>query len=206
MATTHEIPAKHRYNTRERFSSYWTQIDETLRAAGPGSRILEIGVGTGLTAWYLEDTGLQVMTVDHLVHRNPTVAADLRHLPFAGASFEAVVAFQVLEHIPFAEFASALSELARISRGHVIISLPNTSAKIALALSLPRVGGVNTVWCLPFYARKSADRSVGHHWEIGVKDYPLQRVISAIEHAGLNVERQYCLHQNPYHHFFVLRK
>ena len=205
-SVTRELPAMHRYNTMKRFSSYWTQIDETLRVAGPGSRILEIGVGTGLTAWYLEKAGLQVMTIDHLPHRAPTVVADLRNLPFADASFDAVVAFQVLEHIPFVEFTTGLRELARISRGSVVISLPNTSAKVALALSLPRLGTISTVWRLPFYARSSADRAIGHHWEIGVRDYPLERVTSAIEATGLEIVKQYCLNQNPYHHFFVLRK
>jgi hypothetical protein len=59
---------------------------------------------------------------------------------------------------------------------------------------------------LPYYKPKSANRSIGHHWEIGVRDYPLERVCEAIEAAGLEIVKQYCLSENPYHHFFVLRK
>jgi ubiquinone/menaquinone biosynthesis C-methylase UbiE len=196
----------HRYNTMKRFSSYWTQIDETLRAAGTTGRVLEIGVGTGLTAWYLEKIGLTVMTVDHQPERGPTVAADLRSMPFADSSFDAVVAFQVLEHIPFGEFTGALRELSRISKRSVVISLPDTSAKVSLAVSLPKLGSVNKVLKVPFYARKSADRSIGHHWEIGILGHSLERVTAAIEDAGLQVLRQYNLKENPYHQFFALSK
>jgi ubiquinone/menaquinone biosynthesis C-methylase UbiE len=206
MTATHEIPAMHQYNTMKRFSSYWTQIDETLRAAAPGSRVLEIGMGTGLTAWYLEKAGLEVMTADLLASRGPTVAADVRNLPFADGSFEAIVAFQILEHIPFDQFTPVLKEFARISRHGVIISLPDNSAKVTMALTMPKLGSINHVWRLPFYARKSASKGIGHQWEIGIKDFPVSRIVEAIEASGLKLVRHYSLKENPYHYFFVLEK
>ena len=53
------------------------------------------------------------------------VAGSALEIPFRGQSFDAVVAFEVIEHLP--DVGQALDEMLRVVRrpGHVIIGLPN---------------------------------------------------------------------------------
>jgi hypothetical protein len=44
-----------------------------------------------------------------------------------------------------------------------------------------------------------------HFYEIGAIGYPIERFHDAFESAGLKLERDYRVNQNPWHHFFVLR-
>ena len=48
--------------------------------------------------------------------------ADIARLPFPAASFDLVLAIEVLEHVPDPE--AALAELARVGRGQLVLSVP----------------------------------------------------------------------------------
>ena len=208
--TTITDPAANRdvdsYDSLLRFCSYWTQIEEVLRVTPAGSSLLEIGKGTGVTSWYLENQGLRVMTADHSDEKRPTVLADVRQLPFSEGSFNTVVAFQILEHLEFDSFVPCLRELARVARDNVIVSIPNATSRIAVSASLPRIGSVRKVWDIPFTKRKSVLVKPFHHWEIGVEGYPLQRIRDCMAEAALDIEKEFRFVENPYHHFFVLQK
>lgn len=193
------------YDSLERFCSYWTQIEEILRVTRRPGSVLEIGKGTGLTAWYLENAGLRVTTVDHDQDLGPTVAADLRRLPFKDGTFNTVVAFQVLEHLPFEAFVPALVELSRVARDNVILSLPNCSGNIAVSASLPRIGIVRKIWSIP-RSRQGVFVKGQHYWEIGVENYPIRRICGSILSAGLGISREFRLVEFPFHHFFILQK
>jgi ubiquinone/menaquinone biosynthesis C-methylase UbiE len=194
------------YDSLQRFCSYWTQIEEVMRVTPVGASLLEIGKGTGVTAWYLENKGLHVMTADHSDEKRPTVLADVRQLPFGARSFNTVVAFQILEHLEFDHFIPCLRELARVAGDNVIVSLPNATGRIAVSAALPRIGRVRKVWDLPFLKRKEVLAKPFHHWEIGVDGYPLQRIRRCMADAGLRIEREFRFVENPYHHFFVMQK
>ena len=202
-AATRDIDS---YDSLLRFCSYWTQIEEVLRVTPVGATLLEIGKGTGVTSWYLENSGLRVMTADHNDEKQPTVMADVRQLPFAATSFHTVVAFQILEHLEFQYFVPCLRELARVAGDSVVVSIPNATSSIAVSASLPRIGRVRKVWDLPLVKRKSVLVKPFHHWEIGVEGYPLDRIRRSIESADLEIEKEFRFVENPYHHFFVLTK
>lgn len=96
--------------------------------------ILDAGAGEGYGARLLADTcgrgvcavELDVPTAVHIAERYPgllAVRANLIGLPFADASFAAVVSLQVVEHIW--DPVVYLRELARCARGSVIVSTPN---------------------------------------------------------------------------------
>ena len=42
-----------------------------------------------------------------------------------------------------------------------------------------------------------------HHWEIGVREVPLERFNACLSGAGLRVDHDYRVPENPWHHFFV---
>lgn len=97
-----------------------------LNAAGveAGVRVLDVGTGTGTVAALACSRGAKVVAVDaepsmvELARRRAPAAetrlATLPHLPFAGDSFDAVVASFVLNHV--GDPAAAAAELRRVVR------------------------------------------------------------------------------------------
>ena len=96
--------------------------------------ILDAGAGEGYGARLLaQESGRNVCAVEldestacHIAARYPellTIRANLIGLPFAGASFAAVVSLQVVEHIW--DPVHYLRELVRCTNGSVIVSTPN---------------------------------------------------------------------------------
>src|SRR6476646_4713963 len=97
-----------RYDDAERWMSYWHQIRAVL-SVRPRT-VLEIGPGSGVFRSYLRSKGIEVKT------RDIDYVADITKLDAtlpAGLTFDAVCAFQVLEHLPFGEFETCLANIAR---------------------------------------------------------------------------------------------
>jgi len=119
--------------------NYWFQrhviayIDAAERVRG--MRVLDAGCGEGygtdlLAATAREATGadLDPDVIDHAAARYPRArfdAANLVALPYADASFEAVVSLQVIEHLHTPQ--EFLAECARVLApgGLLIVSTPN---------------------------------------------------------------------------------
>ena len=113
------------YNTRERFASYWHQIDEVAKRSP--SNVLEVGIGNGFVHEQLRRHGLKVHTVDFDAALGPDTVGDVCALPFEDGAFEMSACFETLEHLPYERFPEALAELTRVSRRWVLISLPDVS-------------------------------------------------------------------------------
>ncbi len=79
------------------------------------------------------------------------VRGDLLRLPYSDGTFELVVATEVLEHLE--DPASALAELLRVSRGHVLLSVP--SEPFFRALNLVRLKNLG---------RWGSDADHRQHW------------------------------------------
>ncbi len=99
--------------------------------------VCEIGVGPGLVSEVLRKVGIEVTTVDVEPSVVPDVLADVRRLPFDDLRFDASLCCQVLEHLPFEDFGVSLCELRRITRGHLVLSLPDQDAYFELSVHLP---------------------------------------------------------------------
>ncbi len=106
------------------------RINETVRSIPEGvSSILDVGCGDGRITNRLSDR-YSVVGVD-------TSAEALRHvlaehvlgnidaLPFPASSFDLVLCCEVLEHLPDDVYAKALSELERVAREYLLITVPN---------------------------------------------------------------------------------
>ncbi|HET9233388.1 MAG TPA: class I SAM-dependent methyltransferase [Candidatus Eisenbacteria bacterium] len=96
-----------------------------------GARVLEIGPGEGWLTRILNESGHRVVALDlargwlaRLDAPAGKVAGEMTALPFADRTFDAVVAAEVIEHIP--DLERALAEAARILRpgGTLVVTVP----------------------------------------------------------------------------------
>lgn len=206
MKESENLPVYHpfRCDTKKRFISYWHQIDEVRKTGA--HFILEVGIGTGFVSGYLRQGGLVVTTVDVDPDRKPEIVANVVSLPFAEGIFTTVLCCEVLEHLDFSQFASALSELSRVSREWVVISLPDVSLAWKVDVQLPIIGTVQRLIPRPTMGKPEKVFSPGHKWEIGMKNYPLARIAADINRMGLEITGTYRILEYSYHRVFTLRK
>ena len=85
-----------------------------------GETGLDVATGGGHVARVLRAAGLEVVTIDPAPGMKPTVVSRAEEIPFADSSFD-VVACRVAAH-HFQDPAGALKEMARVSRGLVLIA------------------------------------------------------------------------------------
>ena len=101
-------------------------IDIVVRliALGPGSRIADLGCGSGVFTDRLRQRGYQCVGVDlspamvriarEKYHGLEFTEGDIEHLPFADASFDGVLLAGVLHHLP--DRARCVAEIRRVLR------------------------------------------------------------------------------------------
>lgn len=92
-------------------------------------RALDVGARDGYLASRLADLVSQVVAVDLELPRCDDSrvlleAGDARRLRFEDGSFDLVLCAEVLEHIPEPGMTAACRELARVTRGHVLVGVP----------------------------------------------------------------------------------
>jgi SAM-dependent methyltransferase len=109
------------------------ELDLVARTIPLGSRILEVGAGTGWQAKILSERGFDIVAIDLADAPSeepkiwPVQAYDGRILPFETASFDVIFSSNVLEHV--AQVEEFQSELRRVLRpgGLAIHVLPTPS-------------------------------------------------------------------------------
>ncbi|MBI1877140.1 MAG: class I SAM-dependent methyltransferase [Chloroflexi bacterium] len=92
-------------------------------------QVLDIGCSRGDYLSELSRRGHETFGVDIMAHLNwaainhPLVIGDANDLPYQDLSFDTVLAFEVLEHVPNPQLL--LSEIRRVIRHNALISVPN---------------------------------------------------------------------------------
>jgi len=193
-----------RYMEKPRWSSLWHQMDEILKVQP--KTVLEIGKGTGILGALLKHYDIDYQSVDIDPELKPDHVASVTDLPFEDDSFDVVGCFQVLEHIPYEFFVQAVTELLRVARNRVVISLPDAKTLWPYGFHVPKKG---IVWLHMPRPRLHTQKHVfdgEHYWEINKDGYPLSSVVSDIESYGIAVYKSYRVDNNPYHRFFILVK
>jgi SAM-dependent methyltransferase len=117
---------------RRLMDGFFRALDASLPATAP-ERVLEVGVGEGevtarlarrwpgaaLVGLDLPDAELAAAWTDRGF---APLFGDIGRLPFRDDQFDVVLAIEVLEHVPFPELA--LAELHRVTRRHLVASVP----------------------------------------------------------------------------------
>ena len=121
---------------RRLMAGFERTLDELFSQAGPTS-VLDVGCGEGVLSqqWAARIDPGRVIGIDLA---DPKLAAEwaqrrspnlefavmpAERLEFAENQFDLVAATEVLEHVP--EPDRVLSEMARVSRGHLLVSVPH---------------------------------------------------------------------------------
>jgi SAM-dependent methyltransferase len=95
--------------------------------------VLDVGCGDGASSNGLVDRGLAVVGIDpspralRFAAAKPAVALGDR-LPFDDRSFDLVLAFEVIEHLPEPVRQRTLAEMARVAHRHILVSTPHREA------------------------------------------------------------------------------
>lgn len=192
------------YDKKNRFISYWHQINE-IQKLNP-MNVLEIGIGNGFISKYLKDRSLEITTLDIDKRLHPDVVGTITNLPFIDESFEIIVCFEVLEHIPYTEFSKILTEINRVSSSYAIISLPDASHYYRIFLQIPKFGEFRKIIPIPSLKKRIQKFDGEHYWELGKSGFSLGNVIDTIETQNFSIEKTYRLFENPHHRFFILKK
>jgi ubiquinone/menaquinone biosynthesis C-methylase UbiE len=184
--------------------THWHQANEVSLCCPSGGSVLEIGVGCGHTTWLMRQWGLQVTTVDLDPELRPDVVGDVTSLPFEKSAFDCVLAAEVLEHLPFEQFGLAVSELARVSRDWVIITLPAPLVGLSALLNVPVLPSFGFSLGLPLWKKHRFNGE--HYWELGKRGYGKRRIRRAIREQGLTVVKEFRPLPSLYCYGFVTRR
>jgi SAM-dependent methyltransferase len=131
----------------ESFLASYIQLVRTY--VQPASRVLDLGCGTGFSTLLLRKQQYEAVGVDisHLflstvkaeAPEMDLLCADAFSLPFGDHSFDAVAAFEFVEHVP--NIPALLNEILRIVKlnGYIIINSPNLLSPYTPGFSLVRM-------------------------------------------------------------------
>lgn len=197
-----------KYDSVLRFISYFHQIDLTKRL-NP-KKVLEIGVGNKTVSNCLRQYGFDITTCDFDTNLEPDCIADIRNLPFKDSSYDLVLAYEILEHLPWQDVDKALGEISRVTKKYANISVPYSSAAFELVLAFPLMDRlfkkpfIDLFFRIPYFFRGML-KSPQHYWVIGRRGYSIWKVRKLLR-KRFNILRELRPVLIPSHHFFVLEK
>jgi hypothetical protein len=113
--------------------AYGPCIEFVSEYADPGDEILDLGGGEGAYSYELNRRGFKCINADlnkkylskSRARGVESCAMDARFLGFKDKSFDVVLLFEVIEHIP--HYDEVLEEAYRVARKHILITVPNCS-------------------------------------------------------------------------------
>ena len=190
-----------KYDWRTRWVSYWYQINEVLNL--DPRDVLEIGIGNKTVSNYLNNQNIATTSLDIDRSLKPDIVGNVLKLPFEDNSFDVVLCAEVLEHLPFKEFEKALSELKRVTKKYMVLSLPHFGHSLKFSFKIPLIKEKKFAIRIPF--PKAHQFNGEHYWEIGKKGYQLLK-IKGILKRYFKIKKDFIPFENQYHHFFVLEK
>lgn len=106
--------------------------------------VLEVGCGDGLIINQVGG-GINTMGIDisaEALERvsGPCMVGSAGSMPFADKSWDVVVASEVLEHVAADGYEASLSEIARVARKTIIVTVPNSENLTQLMTRCPECG------------------------------------------------------------------
>jgi len=97
----------------------------------PESRVLDVGCSDGrgsvalAGAWGCDIYEPSLAKAARVARRRRVVRTDVRQLPYRSSTFDVVVALDVIEHFEKPDALAVMAEMARVSRGVVVVMTPS---------------------------------------------------------------------------------
>ena len=172
---------------RQHWEFYWYQQKLMDGLVAPGTdRILEMGTGSGFAANYCRSRGMDVTTLDIDDEKNPDICANIVTYDF-DQYFDHLMAFEILEHIPFDQFERTIRKVPSFIKKYAFISLPrNERVAFKFHLKLPKFRPFGFEWRI----LNKRIHCESHHWELDYGEYSTERIESLFSDAGLRVARK----------------
>jgi SAM-dependent methyltransferase len=208
MTYKQQVDKKHysfeRYFFPGRWMSYYYQTKELAKRADI-KNVLDIGPGTTFLKDVLKihRSDIEYKTLDIAEDLSPDYLGGITEIPLKDMSYDAVCAFQVLEHIEFIDVEKALAEMSRVSRKYIFISLPHFGPSVELLFKLPFISRIKIAWKVPFPMKHIFKGQ--HYWEIGKRGYSASKVRELLNKHFILID-EYVPFENQYHHFYLLEK
>ena len=114
------------------------------------SRILDVGCGDGAItdrlaeAWEVTGVDASAAALAHV--QTTAVQAPATALPFDDGAFDLVLSSEMLEHLTDEDYKAALSEMARVTRRYLLLSVPYREDLGFRVIRCPRCGWRGHVW------------------------------------------------------------
>lgn len=193
-----------RYFYPGRWMSYWYQTKEITTRREIAS-VLDVGPGTTFMRDVLKihRPDIRYQSLDIADDLQPDTTGSVLDIPLADCTYDVVTAFQVLEHIEFADFDRALAEMKRVSKKYVFISLPHFGPSLEVDIKIPLLPRVRFACKVPW--PRAHQFGGQHYWEIGKKGYAPSRIRSRLL-AHFDILDEYVPFENQYHRFYILQK
>lgn len=112
--------------------------------------IVDVGCGDGAITnalgarWRITGVDSSATALSHVTV--PSVHADARALPLPDAAFDLAMSSQMLEHLDDATYTAAMAELQRVTRQHLLISVPYREDLGMRMVRCPACGHWQHVW------------------------------------------------------------
>ncbi len=180
----------------------------TIHSLAP-QNVLEIGKGNGFLSDFMKRSGMEVTTFDINPALEPDVVGSVTELSdhFAHDQFDVVLCAEVLEHIPFDMFDSALEQIAAVCHRRAVITLPvcqviRVNCVVDLTLNLGLLN--RTVFPSLFWATRGKKISDCHHWEINHSPATSRRNVCQVVGHHFKIESYRRVRHCPYHRMLML--
>ena len=184
------------YYSEKRIVHQWFQVK--LLENLPVQHIMEIGPAYGVPTALLANAGYEVTTLDfmkrNLLGASSHIIADLwKATPEVYSNQDCILCCEVLEHFPFEKSCDLLSNFYKSKVPYLILSVPYNAPQLNFSLYInSHTIKKHTAFKFrnSFRAFKKgapSDGQLGHQWEIGFRNYPLNKLKKAVKDAGWDI-------------------
>lgn len=112
--------------------------------------MLDVGCGDGAITnhlarrWHVTGVDMSETALKHL--ETESVQASATDLPFPNDSFDLVLSSEMLEHLPPEDYRQAISEMSRVTRRYLLLTVPYREDLRFRQVKCPRCGWQGHVW------------------------------------------------------------
>jgi hypothetical protein len=191
------------YLNKNRWASYYQQIDEVISSGC--QNILVVGVGDGVVPILLKHLlpNATVLTIDYLSSLKPDIEGDIINIKslIKDRQTDCILCCQVLEHIEFKYFEQILSDMSSICK-RLILGLPYTHRSLLkVHIKIPKIKAIDFEITIP-RKFKGMGWVGGHYWELG-GSYSIKEIDKIVKRY-YTVAKKYHVPECKYHLMYVL--